>query len=101
MTSGSMPTIARAIVVADDRPDRARALADAIEDARYGRARIAADAAAVTELGADADALVLRFDIGGDPIDILRTLSDPIGRGLPVLVVADANDRAGKRRALA
>lgn len=91
----------RAIVVADDQPQRAEALAAAIADARCGRARIAGDAAQAAELGADADALLLRLDMRDDAIQILRELSAAIDAGLPVLVVATADDRAGRRRALA
>src|SRR3954454_23030736 len=91
----------RVIVVVDDHAERAGALARAVEEARCGRARIAADAARATTLGSDADALLLRLDMADDAIQILRDLADSIDAGLPVLVVADEDDRAGRRRALA
>jgi putative two-component system response regulator len=101
VSSASYPTIVRTIIVADDQPERAQAQAAAIESARCGRARIAAQAREVAELGADADALVLRLDLRDDAIQVLRGLSDAIAGGLPVLVLADEDDRAGRRRALA
>ena|SRR4051794_15392000 len=97
----SPPVADRAIVIADDRSERALALAAAIEDAGAGRARIAADAAQAAALGSDADALLLRLDMADDAIQILRDLAGAIDAGLPVLVVAEGDDRAGRRRALA
>jgi putative two-component system response regulator len=91
----------RAIVIADDRPERATALAAAVEQARCGRARVAGDGPQAVALGADADALILRLDLRDDAIHVLRELSDAIDAGLPVLVVTDADDRPGRRRALA
>ena len=52
-------------------------------------------------MGADADALLLRLDLRDDPIHVLRDVSGAIDAGLPVLLVADADDRAARRRALA
>jgi putative two-component system response regulator len=97
----SPPAAERAIVIADHDESRARSLAGAVEVARCGRARVAADGARAAELGADADALLLRLDMTGDAIQILRELSGAIDAGLPVLIVADSDDRAGRRRALA
>jgi putative two-component system response regulator len=91
----------RAIVVADDSTERAAVLAAAIEEARCGRARIAGNGRQAAALAADADALVLRLDLGDDAIQVLRDLSDAIDGGLPVLVLADGDDRPGRRRALA
>jgi putative two-component system response regulator len=91
----------RAIVVADDQPERARALAEALEQGRCGRARIAADGKEAVALGADADALVLRLDLRDDAIQVLRELSDAIDTGLPVLVICDEDDRPSRRRTLA
>jgi putative two-component system response regulator len=91
----------RAVVVADDQPERAQALAAAVEQARSGRVRIAPNGREAAALGAEADALVLRLDLRDDPIQVLRELSDAIDGGLPVLVVCDEDDRHGRRRALA
>ena len=91
----------RAIVVVDDRPERAAALASAIENGGCGRARIAAGTRDATTFGADADAVLLRNDVADDAIQILRGLSEPIADGLPVVVVAAEDDRAARRRALA
>jgi putative two-component system response regulator len=91
----------RAIIVVDDQPERARALAGAIEDGRCGRARVAASGREAASLGADADALVLQLDLRDDAIQVLRALSDSIDGGLPVLVVAGEDDRPSRRRTLA
>lgn len=91
----------RAIVIVDDRRERATALAEAVEQARCGRTRIASGAGEAAELGRDAAALLLRLDLEDDAIQVLRSLSDAIDAGLPVLAVADREDRAGRRRALA
>jgi cyclic di-GMP phosphodiesterase len=91
----------RVIIVADDQPERARALTAAIEQARCGRARIAPDGRQAVALGADADALVVRADLRDDAIQVLRELSDAIDSGLPVLVVTDRDDRPARRRSLA
>jgi putative two-component system response regulator len=91
----------RAIIIADDRPERAQALAAAVEHAHCGRARIAGDGSQAVALGADADALILRLDLHDDAIHVLRDLSEAIDGGLPVLVVTDEDDRPGRRRALA
>jgi len=91
----------RAIIVADDQPDRARALAAAVEQGGCGRARVAGDGRQAAALAADADALVLRLELRDDAIQVLRDLSDAIDGGLPVLVVCDHDDRPGRRRALA
>ena len=95
------PSLDRAIIVADDQPDRARALAAAVEQGRCGRARVAGDGRQAAALAADADALVLRLELRDDAIQVLRDLSDAIDGGLPVLVVCDHDDRPGRRRALA
>src|SRR3954454_14895940 len=91
----------RTIVVVDDRADRAAALAAAIELGRCGRARVAGDARAAAALGSDADAVLLRHDVEDDSIQILRALSDAIDAGLPVLVVADNDEPAVRRRVFA
>jgi putative two-component system response regulator len=91
----------RVIVVADDQPERAASLRAAIEQARCGRARVAADGRQAVALGADADALVVRADMRDDAIQVLRELSSAIDNGLPVLVVTDRDDRPARRRALA
>ncbi|HEX4733895.1 MAG TPA: HD domain-containing phosphohydrolase [Thermoleophilaceae bacterium] len=91
----------RVVVVADDQPERAASLRAAIEQARCGRARIAADGKQAVALGADADALVVRADMRDDAIQVLRELSGAIDSGLPVLVVTDRDDRPARRRALA
>lgn len=91
----------RHVIVADHDPDRAAALASAVEQGGCGRARIARDAAEAVRLGVDADAVLVRDDLPDDAIHVLRSLSEAITRGLPALVVAEAEDRAGRRRALA
>ena len=91
----------RVIVIADDQPERAQSLAAAVEHARCGRPRVASSGSEAAELGADADALILRLDIRGDAIQVLRELSGAIDAGLPVLAVTSAEDRPGRRRALA
>ena len=91
----------RAIVVVDDRDERAAALVAALEQARCGRVRVARDARAAAALGADADAVLLRHDVADDAIQILRELSGAIDAGLPVVVVADEDERPARRRAFA
>ena len=91
----------RAIVVVDDRPERASALAGAVESGRCGRARIVANLEEATAFGADADAIIVRHDVADDAIQILRGLSDAIDEGLPVLLVADEDERPARRRAFA
>ena len=97
----TIPNFDRAIVVADDQPERARLLATAVEQGRCGRSRIATTGREVAMLGGGADAVVLRLDLRDDAIQVLRDLSDAIDAGLPVLVVADRDDGASRRRALA
>jgi putative two-component system response regulator len=97
----SAPSFERSIVVADDQPERAQALAAAVEQARCGSARIAANGKQAAALGAGADALVLQLDLRDDAIQVLRDLSDAIDGGLPVIVLSDHDDRPSRRRALA
>ena len=91
----------RVIVVVDDDSERARGLAHAIEEADCGHSRIVTEGRAAIQLGSDADALLVRLDMRDDAIQILRSLSDAIAGGLPVLVLADEDDASAKRRALA
>jgi putative two-component system response regulator len=91
----------RSIVLADDQPERSRAILHAVEDARCGRVVAVQTAAEALERAQDADALILHLDLGDDAIELLRALSDAVGRGLPVLVVASDDNRAMRRRVLA
>jgi putative two-component system response regulator len=89
------------IVIADHDRVRAGELAAAVERARCGKARVASAGAEAAAMAADADALLLRLDLRDDPIHVLRDASAAIDAGVPVLLVADEDDRAARRRALA
>jgi putative two-component system response regulator len=93
----------RPIVLVDDQPERARALATEIEDADFGAVRIvgkAADALAAAG-GPGVDALILQLDLEEGPIELLRKLSSYVAEGLPVLASTGEESRAMRRRALA